>query len=405
MNGTPPRWLKTLELWNFQSHEHTVLEFDPGVNIIRGTNDCGKTTVFRAVRLLAYNRPTRGVDEELIRDGASSCIVKGTMSDGSWVLREKGKDVNRYVVNSPLIRGGQIELNGFGVSVPVEVSLALGFGPLTIAKSEGMELNISNQGEGAFMLSETDPEIARWMYALTSLDDIRAAIDDLSLDHKRSVQSVRMHEERVEEVGRQLAAFEGLDERSVELGEIETAIARVTSETETRDALQRLLDDMIRLRNQAVPVKERAQRNAKVLAVLTNEGLSDLERRIVDVAELGEISRKLDQIQPQQAALARRVAVNLKIAKVSLDGFDERIAEVMVLSELSDRITKAEAAYSRAAQKLELSRRRALETAEAYQAIVAEVFSDAEGRNVCPMCQTEIDGDRIEHILEGHPDA
>ena len=233
---TPPRWLRVLELWNFQSHEHTVLELSPGVNIIRGTNDCGKSTIFRAIRLLAYNRPTRGVDEELVRDGKSSCIVKATMSDGSWVLREKGKDVNRYVVNSPLIRGGQVELNGFGVSVPPEVTAALGFGPLTIAKSEGMELNLSMQNEGAFMLSETDPEIARWMYALTSLDDIRAAIDDLSLDYKRAGSNVKLQEERVADIGQQLTGFDGLDQRSNELAEIETALSQIASRTEDRDA-------------------------------------------------------------------------------------------------------------------------------------------------------------------------
>lgn len=397
-----PRWLKTLELRNFQSHEYTVLEFVPGVNVIRGKNSCGKSAIFRAVRFLAYNRPTQFANESLIRNGKSSCIVKATMSDGSWVMREKGKDVNRYVVSSPLIRGGQVELNNFGLGVPPEVTVALGFGPLTIAKSDGMELNLSAQGEGAFMLSETDPEIARWMYALTSLDDIRAAIDDLTLDHKRSGQSIKGHDERIADIGRQLVSFDGLDELSAELAEIEVALRGVDSRTEGRDAMQRLLDDMIRLRTLAVPVKQRAESNAKVLAVLTDEALSTIEREIADVGELAMISTKLDGIQPRQAEIQQRVSTNLKIAKVSFEGFDERIEELRQISELAARISASEADYQRASQRAGRSRQAANEAEKACRALVAEVFSNAEGKTVCPTCGKEGDADMIEHILEGN---
>lgn len=402
IDTTGPRWLKTLELRNFQSHEHTILEFVPGVNIIRGKNSCGKSAIFRAVRFLAYNRPTQFANESLIRNGKSSCVVKATMSDGSWVIREKGKDVNRYVVSSPLIRGGQVELNNFGLGVPPEVTVALGFGPLTIAKSEGMELNLSAQGEEAFMLSETDPEIARWMYALTSLDDIRAAIDDLSLDHKRSGQSIKGHEERIADIGRQLGSFDGLDESSNELAEIETALREIDSRTDVRDVMQRLLDDMIRLRTLAVPVKQRAESNAEVLAVLTDEALSAIESELTDIGELATISARLDGIQPKQAEIQQRVSTNLKIAKVSFEGFDDRIEDLRQISELANRMWAAESDYQRAAERAEQSRRKADEAERAYQALVTEVFSNAEGKTVCPTCGREGDADMIEHILEGN---
>jgi exonuclease SbcC len=397
-----PRWLRTLELHNFQSHEHTVLEFVPGVNVIRGKNSCGKSAVFRALRFLAYNRPTQFANESLIRSGKSSCVVKATMSDGSWVLREKGKDVNRYVVSSSMIRGGQVELNNFGLSVPADVTTALGFGPLTVAKTEGMELNLSAQGEGAFMLSETDPEIARWMYALTSLDDIRAAIDDLTLDHKRSGQAIKGHEERVVDIGRQLVSFDGLDERSAELSEIETAIKEIEVRTRTRDDMQKLLDDMVNLRNLAVPVKRRSERNALVLTVLTDDALSGVEQAIGDVTEIMEISSKIERMNPDQAALQQRVSTNTKIAKVSFDGFDDRIEVLRQLSELSSRITEAETARDKATVRADISRRKAEEASEKYETFKMETFSSTDGETVCPTCGTGIAGDMLEHILEGH---
>ena len=169
--------------------------------------------------------------------------------------------------------------------------------------------------------------------------------------------------------------------------------------------LQRLFDDMVRLRNLAVPVKQRAERNAGILEVLTAEVLSDLEQRVAEASELAEISRKIDEIQPKQAAVARRVATSLKIAKVSFDGFDERLAELQVLSELYDRIRKAEGDHFRAAERADLSRQRVNEATERYEAEKAEVFSNAEGETTCPLCGSEIDEDLVEHILEGHPHA
>lgn len=396
-----PRWLKCLQLRNFQSHETTELEFAPGLNVIRGKNSSGKTAVFRAVRLIAYNRPTRGVDESMIRRGKSQCVIKATMSDGSWVIREKGKDVNRYVISSPLVRGGQVELNNFGQSVPPEVSLALGFGPLKLAKTEGIELNLAAQGEGTFMLSETDPEIARWMYALTSLDDVRGAIDSLTVDHKRVGQSLKARAERVTDLERQLLGFEGLDRRNGDLQGLEADADEIVPRMEALSRLESLLSEMVDLRNRAVPVRDRAQLMRDVLEVLSDETLDRLEAEAEAISRLSAIDAELDQVAPRKLSLEAAIRVNAKLCKVDLSGLDASAKALSNLISLSAEIdglqSKVDAASDRVDRQREVVRR----LNEEYEVAKAEVFSSDDG-NRCPMCGAEVDSDAIEHIIEEH---
>ena len=48
--------IKSVEFQNFQSHKKTILEFVPGVNIIVGLSDAGKSAVMRAIKWCLKNQ-------------------------------------------------------------------------------------------------------------------------------------------------------------------------------------------------------------------------------------------------------------------------------------------------------------------------------------------------------------
>jgi len=50
--------IKKLRIENLQSHVDSELEFHPGVNLITGESDVGKSAVIRAIRWLTLNKPT-----------------------------------------------------------------------------------------------------------------------------------------------------------------------------------------------------------------------------------------------------------------------------------------------------------------------------------------------------------
>jgi DNA repair exonuclease SbcCD ATPase subunit len=50
--------IKRIEIKNFQAHKNTEIDFDPGVNVISGASDAGKSSIFRALLWVITNRPS-----------------------------------------------------------------------------------------------------------------------------------------------------------------------------------------------------------------------------------------------------------------------------------------------------------------------------------------------------------
>jgi exonuclease SbcC len=48
-------YIQKLKIKNFQSHHDTEIEFGPGINVITGTSDAGKTSILRAIMFVLYN--------------------------------------------------------------------------------------------------------------------------------------------------------------------------------------------------------------------------------------------------------------------------------------------------------------------------------------------------------------
>ena len=51
--------IKSIHVVGFQSHADSTIEFDPGVNVLIGQSDSGKTAVVRALDWALNNRPHR----------------------------------------------------------------------------------------------------------------------------------------------------------------------------------------------------------------------------------------------------------------------------------------------------------------------------------------------------------
>ncbi|HUU86954.1 MAG TPA: AAA family ATPase [Candidatus Glassbacteria bacterium] len=103
--------LKVITIKNFQSHRETTLRLSPGVNIIKGQSDSGKSSIIRAIKWVLTNRPTgsafqtAGVKEET--------SVRLSM-DSERIIRRRGTGINEYNVSGSVLKA-------IGTDVPQEV--------------------------------------------------------------------------------------------------------------------------------------------------------------------------------------------------------------------------------------------------------------------------------------------
>lgn len=150
--------IKSSELINFQSHKYSLLEFSPGVNIVKGTSNSGKSSIVRALKWLIVNRPTgdsfkshwaKKKDELSI-----GCELTNPDSD-SFVSRKKDSKENAYTTEGETF-------SAIKFSIPEEIQ--------TILRMN--ELNIQSQHDGYFLLQDTPGEVGKRLNEVAGLSII-----------------------------------------------------------------------------------------------------------------------------------------------------------------------------------------------------------------------------------------
>jgi exonuclease SbcC len=215
--------IKGLTIQNFLSHKKTSIAFSPGVNIIVGPTDSGKSAIIKALKWLVTNRPL-GDSFKSYWGGLTS--VGATFTEGE-VKRIRGDKENAYHVKQ---LGDTIEFNAVKGDVPQEVAKVLDLG----------ELNVQTQFASHFLLSQSPGEVAQYFNKVAHLDKIDTASQNIRRWLK-DVQSKLYHkEEDLRDLEKQIKEYEDLDlmlERIVEVETLEKELKEMTSNVEELEGL------------------------------------------------------------------------------------------------------------------------------------------------------------------------
>lgn len=228
-----------VKIENFQSHKDTTLEFVKGLNVITGPSDQGKSAIIRAIKWALYNEP-RGTD--FIRYGAEYAKVTVGLSNGFKIIRERSQSRNRYTVINPEKKS--IVLEGFGNDVPEEVVKAHGIPKIVIDSDISSSLNIADQLEGPFLLSETGALRAKAIGRLTGLHVIDRAIRECMADLRRENQELARIQNDLDNVCKKLEKYdklyiveEKLDKYAAAVRECEMYVARLKTVSRLKEDL------------------------------------------------------------------------------------------------------------------------------------------------------------------------
>ncbi|HEX9059594.1 MAG TPA: AAA family ATPase [Clostridia bacterium] len=214
--------IESIIIENFQSHEYTVLELSGGLNVIMGPSDHGKSAIVRAIKWVLYNEP-RG--SEFIRHGASFARVALKLSNGSKIIRERSKSKNRYTIVKP--DGEEFIMEGFGNEVPEEVVKNHGIPKVSLDVGMNAALNISDQLEAPFMLSESGSTRAKAIGRLTGVHVIDSALRGCLSDLRREGQTMERCKDEIESVHEKLLKYENIDEMGKKLDEAQEGILKL----------------------------------------------------------------------------------------------------------------------------------------------------------------------------------
>lgn len=300
--------IRNLRIENFQSHELTEMAFDDGLNVIVGASDHGKSAVIRALRWLLYNEP-RGSD--FIRVGANQCRVTIELADGSRVTRERTPSKNRYLVVKP--DGDQQIYEGFGNSVPKEVSDVTGVAKVMLDEDTETALHIGTQLEPPFMLTEPGSIKAKAIGRLNGVHIIDAASRDTQRDLTRLGQEERGYKEQLAEVEAELATFDDVpylenillivEEKQAQLKQMQARQQRLLELRERYQRVQGELDATVDIMNRTERLEEAAWKTERAIA-LQSKSLRLSQAR----TKLGQVDtgiQQMDRILLQTSGIDR----------------------------------------------------------------------------------------------------
>lgn len=334
--------IQGIKLKSFQAHEDTSLALHPGVNVIVGTSDSGKSSILRALRWAVENRPSG----DGLRSHWSEAVAVTVETNGHTVVRSKGKE-NLYQLDGETFKA-------FGTAVPDAITAAFGFA----------DVNLQAQMDAPFLLSASPGEVARYLNGIMGLDAIDNSLAGISSEARQVSRDLRQAEQDVAASTEQLAALDWVD---AALAELEQA--------------QRLQEEL-----EAVV----ARREVLVGAVQEIQGLE-----IIEVPDLTSDFFAVEELSGIITSItAKRVVLETVVAEL------QALQEVVV-PDLGFNFRKIEELQGIIKEKD--SRRQLLETVVAEELVLSQqlaalnlaVFEKEEqvraaAPRVCPTCGQEI---------------
>lgn len=152
------------------AHRASEIELSPGVTVISGPNNIGKSAIVEAIRHLVANPAPKNV----IRHGANQALVRLELDSGeiiSWQRRETSASylIQRTDPEKPGAADPPEEYHKFGREVPEDVRALLRLEPVK-TDTDDLDIHIGNQRQPIFLLDRPGSHAAGFFAASTEAD-------------------------------------------------------------------------------------------------------------------------------------------------------------------------------------------------------------------------------------------
>jgi exonuclease SbcC len=290
--------IKTLEIVNFQSHENSVLEFVPGLNVVSGTSDSGKSAIIRSLIWAFFNKPSGFGFRSVFAHESEETSVGIEFPEGYFIRRRTAKgNINEYEDKL----GTHSALR---TDVPESVS----------ALSNITELNVQRQLDPYFLLQESPGEVARRLNGIVNLNIIDDSVKRVNRIVTEGNFKVSFLEEQLEQQEKALEQFEDYDEIAKEL-------EALNQEASSIDSLKRSKNDLYEQIEKAASIQKSIDEFPDFDSIY--KSVSRLKSSIEDVHESEKLADELDEYIEKWESLIREID-----SIPSTEGIEELISSI-----------------------------------------------------------------------------
>jgi exonuclease SbcC len=217
--------IESLEIENFQAHKYSVIEFHPGVNVITGTSDVGKSSILRALRWVIYNRPNGDDFKNWHCKKSDSVMVSVTFNDG-YVAKERNK-TNVYHLEEK-------DLEAVRSDIPEELQ--------EITKM--VDYNIQTQHQPYFLLQDSPGDVAKHLNKLIGLDVIDRVFKNINSYVMETTKNIGRLNNQRKEIEHELGKLEYLDSFASQLNTLEAEVEQLETNRQRANLLRNIVNQI-----------------------------------------------------------------------------------------------------------------------------------------------------------------
>lgn len=259
--------INRLEIKNFQAHKHSVLEFVQGLNVISGTSDNGKSSIIRAIKWAAMNRP-----------GGFSFHTYGAKDGTEVTLTVDDRQVVRYKAGKESYYEYEgIKYQALRTDVPAEVGAVMDIDAVSI----------QSQHDPYFLLQDSPGEVAKKLNALSGLSIMDDTLGNLSAEIRKTKTELGVVEGNAIKHAEDAAKFQYAEALEKEVESLRSAEEEFNARKKAEERLCYLLESMYK----AVAFK---QTQEKIIPLKTM--VENIRAHRQNVTEKTETLTKLDTL-------------------------------------------------------------------------------------------------------------
>ena len=366
-----------VKLIGFQSHVKSHFQLGPGLNVVTGPSDAGKTSIIRAIRWVAFNEPQ---GEAFVNATVGEAVVTVSLDNGSVITKRRRKGKTSYLLQlTPDDEGSLYEKS----EVPDEVKNILQIDKQRFGDFES-SLNFAFQLDAPFLISETASAGAKILGKLAGTECVDLAIKGISKDTYAARQERANAEKDAERIAGSMLAFLGLDDAKNAVETAEIVIERVE---ETARQLEKLKDQRLQYETKTERLQVASERIEQLkdvpqLASMMSQLETDTTRLQSLVQASNSYKRLQDQIENLNDALTRYQDVEYvaEIVQTS-QGAIERLEQLKTLKAGHDtqvvHLERAETVLGKTSHIEEIARSVKSIDQDILQASLLRMFSES----------------------------
>lgn len=325
--------ISKLILTNFQQWKEGEICFKPGLNIIIGDTESGKSTLFRAINSILTGK----MPEDYIRKGTKGCEVEIHFSDNTIFKRLRTKKENMAIAN-------EMTFDRVGKEIPFEYFNKLGKTSIEFGSKE-LSLCSYSQFEPHFFITLSDYDKSKLIGTICGIDIVDKLMDLINKDIRANNTNIKFLEQQIKEQQAEkevkVPEFKAVDEKMTAMtkfyDEIKTKFDLVENLVSIKQQLSDLNNQLNTTNREKTNIDSKIDNfdvsRVELLSIMQNyrynlQIFNAVEKRIKD--DINKL--KIDSIDSQKSLLLE----NLSSLKYKLSSYNKSIGELNYYKKQTD---------------------------------------------------------------------